>query len=954
MKRTFGSLKGLGIWFLCFSQILFSVGCRQQGNYPGAGMGSTGSTAAGSTAGPDLGLVIYNLLHQQLTTSGTPAEVTALEGQKQPFIDAINTMLPTSVSSNLWATLQKLIPLVKDNTIPNGMGDLTGIMQDMVASSTTIQAMADLSSQPIPSTVDPKALMLVLSRLLSYPQFDSLAQATNQLVTDHPDLVTTVFALISRKLQAISPTTFQGGAINLQGLATALLSNVDTTGLGNLGPAAWSVRLDKNGNPAVAIDPSTGKVFAPFVDDGTGTAAVDASNNPVDSTGTEITTTPFGTDGSRDSAGRALSASGAPLFVFFDAKQTLLGEALILVGNLLQQNVPNDLITVLNATVPQVAHADPNDPWNGFGPQDPLIDLAFGGLEIVRHTPASQLLEGLAVVVNQNPTGFQGMVTNLVVAINLASASGFSTAGQANLLNDLIPLLSDACKPQGTNISAMRALLRSFNSAQAQLQNLPAGFALMMTYNDYGNKVLTGPGLPSAMQRLLGIMARSNGCSPPILGNLAQLFLDTMAGNNQPILGIKLDINTMVQLLNVGILRSLLCSQIQADDVAVLQDFINTGALNAFIPIAKAFSDQGETPLLVQIMLAINNDYPTAMQPNEPAIIKLLNSGAVDQLFLVIDQMTTVTVPSSGTALIDVLADTVSALVDNTTPITDRDGRSFPTVLQLAMQPITDLNTDAANAGVSQNLTNVLTNVSNLLLSTYKDASGNTQLTYGGFVGTLGSTLNFLSTEIPTVPATASTWVDTQEQTISDFLQGRDLAAIAYLLTTINASSQAPIVNAALTGLFTPVQNAQYDALGAILQLLAGILQAPATAPISVQSATDLATVLNFVGAEIAPSAGKLTNMIPMIEKVIAADNGLLILQVLRGALDMGTNGTNQAPISEIMTTLSAIYNADNTAGTTGMTAQTMTNMLNKAINFMDDPTNGLPHYFALISAFQP
>ena len=134
------------------------------------------------------------------------------------------------------------------------------------------------------------------------------------------------------------------------------------------------------------------------------------------------------------------------------------------------------------------------------------------------------------------------MVTNLVVAINLASASGFSSAGQANLLNDLIPLLSDACKPQGTNISAMRALLRSFNSAQSQLQNLPAGFALMMTYNDYGNKILTGPGLPSAMQRLLGIMQRSNGCSPPILGNLAQLFLDTMAGNNQPILGIKLDI----------------------------------------------------------------------------------------------------------------------------------------------------------------------------------------------------------------------------------------------------------------------------------------------------------------------------------------------------------------------------------------------------------------------------
>ena len=316
--------------------------------------------------------------------------------------------------------------------------------------------------------------------------------------------------------------------------------------------------------------------------------------------------------------------------------------------------------------------------------------------------------------------------------------------------------------------------------------------------------------------------------------------------------------------------------------------------------------------------------------------------------------MTTVTVPSSGTVLIDVLADTISALVDNTTPVTDRDGRSFPTVLQLAMQPLTDLNTDAANAGVSQNLTNVMTNLGNLLLATYKDSSGNTQLTYGGFVGTLGSTLNFLSTEIPSDPAACSTWVDAQEQSTSDFLQGRDLAALTYLMTTINASPQAQIVNAALTGLFTPVQNTQYDALGAILQLLAGILQAPATAPISTQSATDLATVLNFVGAEIAPSAGKLTNMIPMIEKVIVVDDGLLILQILRNSLDAGSNGTGTPPISKIITTISAIYNADNTSGTTGVTAQTMTDMLNKAISFMTDTTNGLPHYFALISAYTP
>ena len=167
------------------------------------------------------------------------------------------------------------------------------------------------------------------------------------------------------------------------------------------------------------------------------------------------------------------------------------------------------------------------------------------------------------------------------------------------------------------------------------------------------------------------------------LGNLADLYINMIAGNAPSILGISLSISTMNSLLGVGILRQFLCSSLNASDVGVLQDFVDTGSLAAFTPIAKAFSDQGETQLLVNITLALQANYATAMAPNEPAIIKLLNSGAVDQLFDAINQITTITVPSNGEKLIDVLADLITAMVNKTDADRRQPGPQLPDARQL-------------------------------------------------------------------------------------------------------------------------------------------------------------------------------------------------------------------------------------------------------------------------------
>ncbi|MBI3724525.1 hypothetical protein HY251_11310 [bacterium] len=473
----------------------------------------------------------------------------------------------------------------------------------------------------------------------------------------------------------------------------------------------------------------------------------------------------------------------------------------------------------------------------------------------------------------------------------------------------------------------------------------------MMYYSDYGKRIPTGPGLPSSMQRLLGMMQRANQVNAPFLGNLAELYLDTMAGNNKPILGIKLDVHTMNMLLSIGFLRDLLGGgKLVADDCTVLQDFADTGTLDAFIPIAKAFSDRGETHLLVNIMLALNEHYAEAMAPNEPATVKLLESGAVERLFDAINQMTLIVVPSNGEKLIDVLADTVGALVDDSTPIVDRKGRSQRTLVNLLKAPLDDLSAAATSAGVKDQLDGALSNVFNTLLATYKDSAGNDRLVYGALVSNLGDVLQALSGKIPADAAARGAWCDQEEQSISDLLQSRDVAAIVDIFLAIQSSPDAQVFTNALANLFTPVQDSDHDALGAIIQLVAGLIQAPPSGATSSTDAQNMATVMNWVGAEIDPQAGKLTNMMTMMQKVMKIDDSSLFLRILRNLVDMGASGNDDSPLTVLMRVASDVRAAD-TSG--AGSPPDVTALLEKVVAFMDDQQSGLPYMFSIIKTRQ-
>lgn len=972
------SVQSFGAWILALTQCVTLAGCRQA---TGGGSGGSASVAAASTAGVNLGQILYDLLHHQYEQQGEVGKAAALEARQSDFVAAVNRILPSDVGSSLFPTLQSLLPLVDDGTLERGLTDVDGLISDLLADQATLDALATLlqGAGGGASAGDGRARNQLVSRLLAYPELEPLMRSIMALVREHdgvddqgapngePDLCGPLRGMLSQALQEFqaSPGTGQATHDLLGRLSESLLRDQAMDAFPNLGPAAWSVRLDRHGNPAVAADPATGRLPAPFVDrDGDGAADVGADGRPVDGQGAAIDLPAFaqqgGQAGARDGDGRALLA-GRPAYVYYDAKKTLLAEVLLLVGAVIEQDVSADAASVLGALGDRVRHdnrtpADPSDDYETLSPDTPLVDLVHGQMELVRRTPLADLLRGLGAVAKQDPARFAEMLDALVVALAKARTATASApppqagAGQA-LLRDLLPLVEDALRPRGRGTSAVRALLQAFNSEQRRLRTLPPSFARMMKYHDYRTRAVADATRKSIMQRVLEMMERANGCT--VLGasgsgNMADFYLDAMAGNAR-ILGINISINTVNQLVDIGFIRSILCSSIREEDVRALKDFADTGALEAMIPIARVFSLRGETTLLKDIMLGLGRHYDQAMRPTEPTAVVVLESGAVERLFEAIDHMTQVRVPGSNEVVCDVFADTLVALVDSTQPVFDRRNVRKTRLLDLLIEPMDALDARAQQRGVGPQLERLGGALGDVLLRTYRDGQNRERWAWGGLGRSVGDLLATLGDELPAAPADRVTWANDQQRSLERALTGRELVVVCDIVRTIGASSHKATIDRAIVNLFTPRQNPAEDAFGAICALAADALapkpgrQAPAV------DAAALTTVVRWVGRKLDQRTREVEGLIALVRAVLRADDGLLLLRVARNAFDMGPNGTDPTPV-EVLTSVFDDVAAQGGAAAP-VTSASLAATLRDVQAFLNDPVDGMPAAVARLKA---
>jgi hypothetical protein len=968
------------------SQLLLPA-CTHYTTYHG--QTAQGGLIGGLLSAYNFGEKIFEVVRARLSASqapSAPAEVAALDNRKADFVNAVNAVITPDALQQIGPTLQAFFQLVDDGTLPAMASNVADVLTSLEnePGQKTLQAIVALASTRKVFQFDD--VIEFVARTANYAEIEQVFQAIAGLINGQPSLVHDVTAFASRLLTEASqpPATAQSGPGLFDGFTQELLVNAPPRSQANFGAPAWTVRVDVNGNPAVLLDPQTGKVYAPFVDDGTGVAAVDANGNPVDANGSPISIPPFGPQGASgyDSDGRALAASGALLYDFFDAKMTLLSHFCQLGGEALRRNIHELAVdTGEIALGPRVTNTSVSPSFVGFDPANPVNDLAWGLLEVAKYDGVPKLLRSVAQVEATDPALSErvlvgvGKILEKLRPIALAPSQTAPTPADRALADQAIQLVDDLfAVPSGQAQSTGRVLFDVVHTLGQTARDLPGQLALMIDYKtlvldaqgnvDPTQSVLvdrtqpaTRAGSPqgenrSIVEQLLDLVTDADNCKT-FLGlfgaPLSETLINLMAGQSASFVGTLIDfVSSPLVQMYLGIA----CPQIK-DEVLGLKGLSASGALNGFLPIAKVFVDRGETPLLIDLLKTIDQAYPNAVLGYEPHISDVLKSGAVEMAFdlddLVVGQG--LADPVSGDKVIDIVADAIASLVAHPAGgVADRSGQAQPTLAHLVIVPLRRIDDAIFAASGGQSLANALGYaVTDLLIERQIDPqTGQEELVNPSITPFVGHAAKLLAQNLPAAATDRASMLAGVQANAISFLASRDFAAAVDLCETLRADPGASSIRDAVAHVLTPDPVAADDVFGSVLKIAVETLQTK-------YDLGPLRDIAGFAGDLLDPAGGKAAALVDGAAKVLQADQGKVVITLIRNTLNVPPASANlpagQSPfqvLRSVYADVSAAANAGQPPSTQGQVAA-LASAMDSIVQFIRDPQGGLQMIFDVI-----
>ncbi|MCR4317804.1 MAG: hypothetical protein NUW37_15795 [Planctomycetes bacterium] len=762
----------------------------------------------------DLGEITFGILHNSFAAGDEcPNERAAKFAEHQDdFIDAVNAMIPTDTTIDLVRNADSIYPLIDDDTIPLMADDIAAIMDQLRNDTATIDAIVAL--QDATPVLNAEDTIDFVAQLVNYSEFEDLLTAINNLIKENDgvdasgvpneekNLVDSFLELASEALLELDPNVAPGANNNIRRLYDALLKEATFTTAPSFGQPSWAVRVDTNTNPKVAIDSNTSTLMAPFVDtDSDGVADINANGNPVDASGSEIDLPPFasavpaGFSGlTRDSDKKLVGSGGQFVYEYYDAKLTAFSLILQLASDAMELNVHGDAINLMDAiigtptTQDNGTPSDPSDDFEGYGDDNPMLDMKWAQHEILRYPEAPKLLKTIAKAIEDN----RRLVEELIIAaadaydkadkaqIGVSSPGG--TADMNKLIDDLLPIVDRVFDTQvtggGTQPQSIgRVLMKRIadfhvpdpyypgpdpNKPLTIAENLPNQLEVMCRYSSAVGETVadndpndldealstpvdftmpptytgTGGGTVdnrSIQQQLLDLLAFADNC-PPILfgvfgGNTLAEDVLIITATSTPTT-VKNMVGVLLGPLGVvlgPVVNTLLCAGIYPH-LTALDGLAKSGALNAYISITQVFHNAGQIRLLADLLKTLQSNYDPTLRQNEPSMADYLGSGSLERIFEVVKKMTEIDVPgtTTGEKMADIVADSAANLVDDdkTPAVTDRLGNTVNSLVYLLLNPMREIDTRIKNAGADAISDRLGDNIFNLVVDTETNDNG--------------------------------------------------------------------------------------------------------------------------------------------------------------------------------------------------------------------------------------
>lgn len=624
---------------------------------------------------PSLGELVFRILRQNLQASGDcPAEyVAALDTHHEDFVTSFDYAIAQDIQNDVPDLLGgTIMPQVDNGKLPHLVDKIAQALALLISDSfdknrTTIHSLANLANARtlLESTMAFDMVRAVLTDTTITDKLHALTLLAQE--NDGVDYVMDdLMSIAASGLQPSAPSMCTGIALrNVQDTLLRTTGFVDDPAY-HLGAPAWMVRPDKNGNPRVLVDASTGKLATPFVDaNNDGAADVNANGEPIDATGAVIDIPFLGTSGSRDAQGRALNAHGGLLYDYYDAKRTATSFALQLGADLLAADVHRDLPPIAAAVLGNPATCNDGTTTCRYypGTNHPIADIFFLIAEIAKYDRMLDLVDVVQVLLSNNPTKSEQLLVALGDVVKALQSSTLSltdtalidtgiglmpligkvftvsnTTGQSTprLLVDLLYNLGAAKYTIPTELDALvvhKGITGTVDYSQPRCSgnnaancNLGAGdnrsdLERLIELFDYADCGYIGPDSSWAGVNLKNIAynlitALVPGVQP---GTVSQVLVDALSHMTPSTVSIIIDlINGLnnIPLLGSGTIKLALegfgCSSAAAQQTSnhlpALTALAQSGGLDWILPLAKVFADQGQLRTLVDIFGFVAED----------------------------------------------------------------------------------------------------------------------------------------------------------------------------------------------------------------------------------------------------------------------------------------------------------------------------------------------------------
>jgi len=937
-------LQRLTIYLLLLAQVaLLPTACSRDTTYHGPAQ--EGGLFGALAATFNLGEKAFVLVRSRLAASPVRSaeKVAALEARRADFVNAVNAVITQQAVQTLGPTVRAVFDLVDDGTLPRASENVAQLL-DTVSNEPggkTLRALVALSDGKTVVQVDD--VLAYMARSANLPEFEDMIEACADIIQGNdgvddqgvpngePRLMENLQAFVASGLRdyAALPVTATAGLLDGVSKELLALAPANRSGAALAGERVWAVRVDRHANPAVAKD-AQGRIPAPFVDaDRDGAADVNADGLQVDAQGAVIDLPPFGAPGvpGRDGNGLALAASSPSglAYEYFDAKETLLAHMLALVGESLRRRLHEQAFDVieaaLGARVPNDngTPADPTDDFLGLVADDPSKDLAWGGLELVKLESTPRFARAMAEVARADPALAERLLVTTGKIVEklrpIALRPSTIPAAQSRRLVDGLLLLGDRVFDARQSPSVGRLLFDVMHGLGRSARRLPDQLALMARYrklavdgagNVLPSSELVDRSLPptkqgqaggenrSSVQQLLDLLADADGCRTFVwVGRpLSETIIELMAGRSAG------SATTLIGFLNSSLARSavrLVCPAVD-DDLDALAALSASGALEGFLPIAKAFVDRGETRLLIDILKTLQVEYTDVARPYEGELADALASGAFASIFDALDLLVAgragqpIKDPVTGMRAVDVMADALARLLDHPSGgVATRTGARVPSRLHLVIAPLQriDERLTASNGGqaiftgLAYALTDLVTERQTNDAGTPGDPNDDfDELVNASVAPFLSRMLDVLARNLPADDAARARTIGASQTSAVQFLEGRHLATLLDLAGLLRRSPGQDALRGAAVQLLTPDAVAQDDLFGALLKLLTCVLETRV-------DAAPMRDIASFLADTLEPRSRKVAEIFTAFSRILQADRGRTALALIRNVLNV-------------------------------------------------------------------